>query len=172
MSRAAREDAVIAAISHASIDLLAYFEYRVGRDDAPDLLAETMTTAWRRAGSLPTDPEQARMWLFGIAKLVLANAERTGRRRLRLASKLRDLTRSAPVTAPPADVGVEVRDALARLSPDHAELIRLVHWDGLTLVEAAEVCGIPASTARGRYQAAKRHLRELLDSNLALEAAE
>ena len=172
MSRASRDDAVVAAISQASIDLLAYFEYRVGRDDAPDLLAETMTTAWRRAADLPADGEQARMWLFGIAKLVLANSERTGRRRIRLANKLRQLTHNAPLTAPPADVGLEVRDALTRLSPEHAELIRLVHWDGLSLVEAAELCGIPASTARGRYQSAKRQLREILDESLTLKAAE
>lgn len=34
-----------------------------------------MTTAWRRAASLPVEPEQARMWMFGITKLVLANAD-------------------------------------------------------------------------------------------------
>ena len=45
------------------------------RWSALDLLAETMTTAWRRAASLPVEPEQARMWMFGITKLVFANAD-------------------------------------------------------------------------------------------------
>lgn len=167
MSKSRAAAAVIDAISAASADLLAYFEYRVGRDDAPDLLAETMTAAWRRADSTPTDPEQARMWMFGIAKLTLANAERSGRRRMRLASKLRALTTRTATTAPAADAGIEVRDALNRIAPDHAELLRLVHWDGLTLVEAAELCGIAASTARSRYQVAKRELRAILDLSFA-----
>ncbi|MGB4137926.1 MAG: sigma factor-like helix-turn-helix DNA-binding protein [Microbacterium sp.] len=70
------------------------------------------------------------------------------------------LTRSP---APSADLGVEVRDAIARLDGGLAELIRLVHWDGFSIVDAAALLGIPPSTARGRYQRAKDALREMLD---------
>lgn len=55
-----------------------------------------------------------------------------------------------------------MRDAISRLDPDRAELVRLVHWDGLTLVEAAELLGIPASTARSRYAKGKEELRVAL----------
>jgi len=48
-----------------------------------------------------------------------------------------------------------------------AELVRLVHWDGLTITDAAEVLGIPASTAQGRYQRAKELLRLALDPAVA-----
>ncbi len=51
---------------------------------------------------------------------------------------------------------------IARLSPDLAELVRVVHWDGLSLVAAAEVLGISASTARGHYARAKRQQRAAL----------
>lgn len=64
--------------------------------------------------------------------------------------------------APAADEGAEVRDAIARLDPDLAEIVQLVHWERLSLAEAAEVVGIPASTARGRYQRAKERLRSAL----------
>jgi RNA polymerase sigma-70 factor (ECF subfamily) len=64
--------------------------------------------------------------------------------------------------APPADAGAEVRDAIARLQPDLAEIVRLVHWDGFSLTDAAEIVGIPASTARGRYLRAKEELRVAL----------
>jgi DNA-directed RNA polymerase specialized sigma24 family protein len=37
-------------------------------------------------------------------------------------------------------------------------VVRLVHWDGFTLGEAAALEGIPASTARSRYARAKREL--------------
>ncbi len=148
------------ALTQASGDLLAYLQRRVGFDDAPDLLGETMVVAWRRADELPVDPERARMWLFGIARGTLLNHSRGERRRWALADRVR--TQTSAGSAPAADEGIEVRDALARLDPDLAELVRLVHWERLSLVQAAELMGIPASTARGRYEAAKKELRAML----------
>ncbi|MGU7670337.1 RNA polymerase sigma factor, partial [Escherichia coli] len=92
---------------------------------------------------------------------VLANADRSARRRWRLANRLRLLIH--PADAAPADHGAEVRDAVARLDPELAELVRLVHWDGFSLAEAAELMSITASTARGRYARAKDELRRALD---------
>ena len=102
------------------------------------------------------------MWLFTIARNVLGNADRTERRRWRLANRLRVMLE--PADAPGADAGSEVRDAVARLDPDLAELIRLVHWDGFTIAQAASFLGIPASTARTRHQRAKEELRATLHS--------
>ncbi|WP_309709546.1 RNA polymerase sigma factor [Pseudolysinimonas sp.] len=154
------------ALAANARDLLAYFERRVvPREDAADLLAETMIVAWRRETDLPTADEEARRWLFGVARKVLLNAERGARRRQRLANRVRDIL--AVAEAPAADAGDEVRDAIARLDPDLAELIRLVHWDGLTLADAATILDIPASTTRGRYQRAKSELRSVLAPNLA-----
>lgn len=150
-----------AALAAASIDLLAYLQRRVGPDDAPDLLGETMVVAWRRLRDLPDDDERARMWLFGIARGTLLNHARGERRRWALADRIRLQTRSE-ASAPASDDGAEVRDAIARLDPDLAELVRLVHWERFTLVEAAEVLGIPPSTARGRYARAKDDLRVAL----------
>jgi len=161
----AREQRLTEELAANAPDLLAYFERRVAGADAADLLAEVMLTAWRRSAQLPADPERARMWLFVTARNVLANAERSERRRWRLANRLRVMM-GAPATASDPGEGAEVRDAIARLAPELAELIRLVHWDGLTLAEAAEVMEIPASTARGRYQRAKQELREALAANV------
>lgn len=150
-----------AALESAASDLLAYLERRVGPDDAPDLLGETMVVAWRRVKELSKDSERARMWLFGIARGTLLNHQRGQRRRWALADRIRLQVREAP-TAPAADEGADVRDAIARLDPDLVELVRLVHWERLSLADAAEVLGIPASTARGRYQRAKEELRAAL----------
>ena len=153
--------ALDAALAAASPSLLAYLQRRVGFDDAPDLLGETMVAAWRRVGDLPSDPERARMWLFGIARGTLLNHARGERRRWALADRIRRST-AAEATSRAADDGAEVRDAIARLDPDRAELVRLLHWDGFTLVEAAELLGIPSSTARSRYAKAKEELRASL----------
>ncbi|GAA1913775.1 sigma-70 family RNA polymerase sigma factor [Microbacterium aoyamense] len=149
-----------AALAAASGDLLAYLQRRVGPDDAPDLLGETMVVAWRRVADLPDDPERARMWLFGIARGTLQNNARGERRRWALADRVRHgRTMDA---APAADAGLEVRDAIVRLDPDDAELVRLVHWERMTLVQAAELLGIPDSTARTRYARVKEQLRATL----------
>ncbi|MCT9820322.1 RNA polymerase sigma factor [Microbacterium sp. W1N] len=156
-----RRDALLTtALTASSADLLAYLQRRAGLDDAPGLLGETMVVAWRRVAELPADPERARMWLFGIARGTLRNHVRGQSRRWALADRIR-LDGPQPV-APPADEGSEVRDAIARLDPDLAELVQLVHWERMTIVEAAELLGIPDSTARSRYARAKEALRVAL----------
>lgn len=135
--------------------LLAYFERRVGAEGA-DLLAETMTVAWKRRTSLPADVEPARMWLFGVARNVLRNAQRTGIRQQHLAERLRAETQQT--TAGDSSEALEMRDLVSRLDDDLAEVLTLVHWEGLSLVEIAGILDIPASTARGRYQRARHEL--------------
>lgn len=149
------------ALRESNGDLLRFLHRRVGPDDAPDLFGETLLIAWRRVEDLPENPTEARMWLFGLARGTLLNYARGQRRRLALADKVRT---HMPVrtVAPPADEGGEVRDAMERLKPELAEIVQLVHWDGFTLAQAADIIGIPAATARSRYARAKDDLRAAL----------
>lgn len=157
--------ALRAALRGNGDDLLAYFERRVEpRDDAADLLAETMLHAWRRHESAPAEDTEIRMWLFGIARNVLANHQRGRRRRVNLANKLRSHLQQ-PVT-PSSEEALAVRDAVKRLRPEQRELITLVHWEGFTVTEAAAVLDLNPSTARGWYAAAKQELRASLSPAL------
>lgn len=143
-------------------DLLAYFERRLpNREDAADMLAETALQAWRRSASAPTTAERQRMWLFTIAANVLANHRRGSRRRAALADRLREHLSTSQV---PADdqAAHEVRDAVLRLHAAQRELVALIHWDGFTIVEAAEILGLNPSTARSRYAAAREQLKRAL----------
>ena len=155
-----RKSHLTVVLRESSDDLLRYFLRRLDPEDAADALAEVMTIAWTRVDALPDEPTDARMWLFGVARNVLLHAHRGTVRRSRLADRMRNALslRSAPA----ADSGAEVRDAIDRLDSDLAELIRLVHWDGFSIIDAATLLGIPSSTARGRYQRAKEALRESL----------
>lgn len=155
------DDRLTDSLTANSVDILNYFARRVGHDDAPDLVAETMMAAWRRSNALPSDPDGARMWLFGIARNVLANADRSHRRRLRLANRLRLLIDRS--SEPAADAGIEIRDALQRLPAEHAEILRLVHWDGFSLQEASMLLNEPPTTTRSRYTRAKTALRGQLE---------
>jgi len=146
-------------------DLLRYFERRVAvSEDAADLLAETMAIAWRRVANLPAEPERQRMWLFTIAAHVLANGLRSRRRAHRLSERLRHTMTAS--SAPDPSEAHAVRDAVLRLRDAHRELVMLIHWDGLTLVEAAELLGLNPSTARGRYAAARDQLRQALGDHI------
>ncbi|TYL45348.1 sigma-70 family RNA polymerase sigma factor [Nocardioides sp. BGMRC 2183] len=130
--------------------------------DASDVVAETFLVAWRRFDDAP--PGDARPWLFGVARHVLANHHRSGRRRERLGGRLRSTLTAE--SAPDPAVGVaetdRVRRALLRIGPDDRELLMLVGWDGLTPTEAAAALGIKPGTARMRLARARARMRELL----------
>ncbi|PPF25720.1 MULTISPECIES: RNA polymerase sigma factor [unclassified Rathayibacter] len=162
----AKRTAVLKAVYLANAsDLLSYFERRVSPvADAADLLSDTYLVAWRKVDSIPTDPEQARMWLFGVARRTLANAQRGNARRSDLAMKFAGTLRAMPLEDPTAE-HLDVRRALDAIAPDQAELIKLVLWDGFTVIDAGNILGLSASTARGRYQRARTALRELLTEN-------
>ena len=157
--RAERLADVLAATAPA---LLGYFVTRVDpREDAADLVSETLAMVWRRAGRVPADRDEAQRWVFGVARNVLRNHERGARRRDALAARLRSVLVEAP---PPDDQSAEVRAMVDSLPGELSELVRLVYWDGFSVEDAARHLGIPASTARGRHQRAKAALRALMSS--------
>lgn len=141
--------------------LLSYFERRVEvREDAADLLGETLLVLWRRASDIPASDVEAAMWLFGVARRVLAGHRRGGRRRLALAERLRNELAVAGAGAD--DIARHVRAAVRALPERDRELIGLVHWEGFTLAEAAAMLGIRPGAARMRYQRARARLAEAL----------
>ncbi|WP_430648092.1 RNA polymerase sigma factor [Agromyces sp. GXS1127] len=151
-----------AAYTANATDLLTYFGRRVDATaDAADLLGETFLIATRRRNRLPADDEQARMWLFGIARNVLANATRGVARQHQFTARLAEHIAVMP-PEDPGDRAIDVRTALDGIPADQAELVRLVLWDGFTVPQAAVVVGISESTARGRYQRARANLRTRL----------
>ena len=92
--------------------------------DAADVVAETMLTAWRRLDVMPDEPETI-LWLYGVARNVIANGDRTQRRQRRLAEKLRsqlDNTLEAPTVADPA-LTAQVTAAMKSLTPVEHEVL-------------------------------------------------
>lgn len=147
-------------------DVRSYCRRRVPTADADDAVAETFTIAWRRLDDVPAGDE-ARLWLFGTARRVLANRHRSVARAQRL--HLRLVTNDAPghSSAPEDfvvdDDVVDVRRALETLSDGDQEVLRLLAWEELSHAEAASVLGcsvnavgIRAHRARERLSAALR----------------
>jgi len=144
-------------------DLLAYLVRRVERRvDAADLLADVFVVAWRRLADVPADPE-ARLWLFGVARRVLATHRRGQRRHVALGVRLSSELATAPTTIAPRDPDRAVGVALAKLSRSDRELLLLVGWDGLSPAEAAALLEIEAGTARVRLHRARTRFARLLE---------
>jgi RNA polymerase sigma-70 factor, ECF subfamily len=147
-------------------ELLAYVLRRVERaEDAADVVAETFLVAWRRMDKVPAG-EEARLWLYGVARRQLANQRRGELRRSRLADRLRaELSVAVAGARGPEDPRVSaVRAALARLREEDREILRLSSWEGLAPSEIAVVMSVPGVTVRSRLHRARKRLRaELLD---------
>ena len=147
-------------------ELLAYVLRRVARaEDAADVVAETFLVAWRRLDKVPAGDE-ARLWLYGVARRQLANQRRGVLRRSRLADRLRvELPVAVADARGPEDNRVgAVRAALARLGEEDREILRLSSWEGLAPSEIAAVMGVPGVTVRSRLHRARKRLRaEMLE---------
>src|ERR1044072_5878697 len=84
-------------------------------EDAADVVAETYVVAWRRIAELPRG-EAGRLWLYGVARRVLANHRRGERRR---ATRHAELTAEVEVlyALPSPQTGAdEVGEAMNLLS--------------------------------------------------------
>lgn len=69
MNAAKRKRTLLTTVLRKSnADILRFLHRRVGAEDAPDLFGETLLIAWRRVDDLPADPDEVRMWLFGLAR--------------------------------------------------------------------------------------------------------
>lgn len=155
------EDALVAN----EADLSRYFRRRMASfADADDTYGEFLLTAWRSRRKTPESLEDARLWLFGVARNVLMNSTRAAIRRKNAGDHLTSSLRDEPLPIE-LDAALDVRAAVASLDPDAAELVRLIYWDGMRSHEAAQVLGINPSTARSRLSEAKRRLRVLLDDD-------
>jgi len=108
MTAPKREDercARFRALYEANYDvILGYALRRTLHADALDVVAETFTVAWRRLERVPGGDE-ARLWLYGTARRVLANHERAAQRRARLGGRIADEAARLPEALPERSQG-------------------------------------------------------------------
>ncbi|TDC67701.1 sigma-70 family RNA polymerase sigma factor [Actinomadura sp. GC306] len=129
-------------------------------DDAADIVAETFTIAWRRLDEIPAG-DRARLWLYGVARRVLANHWRGEARRRRRTTSLRE--EIASVDADPVEASA-IAEAFGGLSDDDRELLGLVAWEGLDHAAIAAVLGCSAGAARVRLHRARKRFSRALRS--------
>ncbi len=148
------------------------FLVRGGTDEAlaEELAQETMVTMWRRASTFDPTRAQVSTWLYTIA------------RNLRIDHHRR---RAAGVAEPPDDWDPEqqpadahlapdelllaaqrergVRQAIAGLPPEQAQVLRLSFFDEHPHARIAQDLGIPLGTVKSRIRLAVTQLRRILE---------
>jgi RNA polymerase sigma factor (sigma-70 family) len=165
-----RPDAFVEVVRRHEVAVHGFLARRAGRQAADDLLGEVWTRAFAgRAGFDPGRHQDARPWLYGIARNVLRAHWRT---RHPAGQNVPDIAADPwdDVVAR-LDSAAQARtltDALRALPPEEREVLLLVAWEQLTPAQAAAVLGIPPGTARSRLHRARAALRPTLAAGEAL----
>jgi DNA-directed RNA polymerase specialized sigma24 family protein len=116
---------------------------------------------WRRLDDIPAG-EAARLWLYGVARRVLANQRRGEQRRTALGERLRSELAAAPRghEPPPGLDGVAV--AFRALGDGDREILTLAGWEGLDAGQISVVLGCSRNAARIRLHRARRRFATAL----------
>ena len=132
---------------------------------AEDLLSDVFLDVWRQAAKFEARSSVS-TWLLAIARYKTLSA-----RRRRIDAGLDEEV--SVIIADPADnrelvlqkknQTELVRHSLARLSPEHGEVIDLVYYHGKSVREVAEIVGVAAATVKTRMFYARRRLAIRLD---------
>lgn len=153
-------------------EVLRFVQRRVHPGGAEDVTAEVFLTAWRRFEDLPRRPDDARSWLFGIARNSLLNDRRAQGRREALTvriAEVADLSTGAPDDI--AALRADVARAWQRLSHTDQEALSFAVFDQLTSSQAALVLGITPVSYRLRLLRARRSLRRQIEPDPHLSDA-
>ena len=141
---------------HDLLDALAPYVARIcgpiALDDAPDAAQEALIAVFRGLRAL-REPAALHGWVRAIAT---REAVRVARRRVaRAADPLPDL----PARGDP-ELAADVRDVLARLTPEHRAVLVLRDLEGLDEAAAAALLAVPEGTVKSRLHRARRSFRE------------
>jgi RNA polymerase sigma-70 factor (ECF subfamily) len=135
------------------------------RGQAEELVQEVFTRVWRHADSFDAQRASFRTWLYGIARNAIIDLKRrqSVRPALPMHAPDQDEQASPDDAFERALLRWQVSAALARLTPEHRQVIRLAHFQGFTLREISERTGIPLGTVKSRTSYALRGLRLALE---------
>ncbi len=142
------------------------------REEAEDLVQETLVAAWQKIGTL-REPASFGPWLRAIAR----NACQSWFRRSRPWPQSLEQVPALQEVAGPDPAPLEVvldkerqrawQRALLELTEANRVALLMHVWDGSSYQEIADFLGVPLTTVEGRIYRAKQQLRRLLRSRAA-----
>ena len=144
---------------------------RSGSDEggAEELVQEAMLTVWRRAESFDVKQASVATWMFTIARNKRIDACRR--------TKRPELDPQDPALAPQpepmqddsvgeGETADAIREAIATLPDEQAEMLRLAFFEDMAHSEIAEHTGLPLGTVKSRLRLAITKMRGLVDEEL------
>jgi RNA polymerase sigma-70 factor, ECF subfamily len=139
---------------------------RLVRDEAlaEDLLSDVFLDVWRQAAAFEARSSVS-TWLLAIARYKALSARR---RRTdaqldeRVASTVADTADDPEVALQKKTRAELLRHSVARLSPEHGEVIDLVYFHGKSIKEVAEIVGIAEAAVKTRMFYARKKLADFV----------
>jgi RNA polymerase sigma-70 factor, ECF subfamily len=159
------DDAVITALYQQYRAPLMTFVMRLtagNREQAEDVVQETMVRAWREADRLDLSEPSLMPWLTTVARrIVIDDHRRRKARPIETAdAELANLAIADDTAA--ADRRLVVAEAMLALSPLHRQVLNETILRDRTVNQAAEVLGVPVGTVKSRVYYALRALQVAL----------
>ena len=133
------------------------------RQQAEDVVQETMVRAWRSVDTLSPQSESVMPWLATVARRVVIDQ---WRRRDSRPPEVGESSLEAQASPDHTDGilhSVAVADAMRALTPAHREVLTVTVLQDRTVNHAAEVLDIPVGTVKSRVYYALRALRVVLE---------
>src|SRR5258708_7497598 len=131
---------------------------------AEDLLSDVFLDVWRQAAAFEARSSVS-TWLLAIARYKALSARR---RRTdveldeKIASRVADPADDPEVVLQKKTRAELLRHSLARLSPEHGEVIDLVYFHGKSVKEVAKIVGVPTATVKTRMFYARKKLADFV----------
>ena len=159
------EDAIITVLYQTYWAPLMAFALRLtggDRQQAEDVVQETMVRAWREAGRLDVSGPSLMPWLTAVARRIVIDQHR--RKRARPAEAEVSAVADLPVDDDTAVtvLRVAIADAMRQLTSSHRQILNETFLRDQTVNRAAEALGFPLGTAKSRVHYALRVLEGVL----------
>ena len=164
-SRTTDDDALVTELYRQyRVPLMAYvLRLTAGdRQQAEDVVQETMLRAWRQAGQLDLTEPSLMPWLATVARRIVIDDKR--RKSARPAETGDGMLENAPAADSTEELlrKVMVGEALQSLTPAHRQVLNETILRDRTVNQAAEALGIPVGTVKSRVYYALKALRVVL----------
>jgi RNA polymerase sigma-70 factor, ECF subfamily len=164
---AASDDLMVAELYRRYRGPLLLFVLRLtagDRQQAEDVVQETMVRAWREARQLDLSGRSLMPWLATVARRIVIDEQRRKRARPTEIGGA-EVVERAPVAADETEHllrKVVVTEALQELSAAHREVLNETILRDRTVNQAAAVLGVPVGTVKSRVYYALKALRLVL----------